>query len=121
MDYKSTKKNVDKDKFAEVYAHTKSAQKAMIAAQPELVTNKNYANVKGHRMIKKPDIQQKIQKNLEKMSKPAMAKVQELIQSDDEAIASQNAWKVIEHIRGKPLARQVNLNASVTIEDALAD
>ena len=121
MDYKSTTKHVDKEKFAEVYAHTKSAQKAMIAAEPNLITKKNYANVKGHRMLAKADIQTKIQKNLEKMSKPATKRIAELIQSDDESIATANSWKVIEHIRGKPLARNVNLNATLTIEDALLD
>lgn len=109
----------EKDTFAEVMAHTGSAQKAMIAAQPDLITRKNYANVKGHRLIKRPDIQEKMQKSLEKMSKPAMKRIQEMIQSEDESIASQNAWKVVEHIRGKPIAKNLNMNAKVNIEDAL--
>jgi len=113
------KSQVDKEVFAEVYAHTKSAQKAMIAAEPNLITKKNYANVKGHRMLKKTDMQQKIQKNLEKMSKHAIKRIDEMIQSDDEAIATTNAWRVVEQLRGKPVARNLNLNAQVTIEDVL--
>lgn len=112
-------KKPDLDTFAEVYAHTKSAQKSMLAAQPELVTKKNYANVKGQRLIKRPDIQEKIQKSLEKMSKTATKRIDSLIQSEDETIATQNVWKVVEHLRGKPVARNVNLNAQITIEDAL--
>ena len=111
----------DMEVFAEVYAHTHSAQKSMLAAQPELITKKNYANVKGQRLIKRPDIQEKIQKSLEKMSKTATKRIDEMIQSEDEGIATQNAWKVVEHLRGKPVARNLTLNAQVTIEDALFD
>jgi len=105
--------------FAEVYAHTKSPGKAMLAAQPTLVTNKNYANVKAHRLLKRSDIQDKIQKNLEKMSKSAIKRIETLIQSEDEAIATTNAWKTIEHVRGKAVTRSINLHDSASIEDAL--
>jgi hypothetical protein len=109
----------DADKFAEVYAYTKSPGKAMLAAQPNLVTDKNYANVKAHRMLKRTDIQEKIQKNLEKMSKPAIKRIEQLIQSEDEGIATQNAWRTVEHVRGKPVTRSISLHDEVTIEDAL--
>jgi hypothetical protein len=115
------KAKVDKAVFAEVYAATKSPGKAMIAAQPDLITKKNYANVKAHRMLAKSDVQTKIQQNLEKMSKKAIKRIDELIQSEDEAIATTNSWKTIEHIRGKPIAKNLNMNANVSIEDALLD
>lgn len=107
--------------FAEVYAATKQPLKAMLAAQPDLITNKNYAAVKAQRTLQKKDVQTKIQENLEKMSKKANKRIDELIMSKDEGIATQNSWKVIEHLRGKPVARNVNLNASMSIEDALTD
>jgi len=91
----------------------------MLAAQPTLVTNKNYANVKAHRLLKRSDIQDKIQKNLEKMSKSAIKRIETLIQSEDEAIATTNAWKTIEHVRGKAVTRSINLHDSASIEDAL--
>jgi hypothetical protein len=116
-----TKAKVDPEVFAEVYAYTKSPGKAMLAAQPDLVTNKNYANVKAHRMLAKKDVQAKIQENLEKMSKKAIKRIDSLIQSDDESIATTNSWRTIEHLRGKPVARNLNVNATTTIEDALTD
>lgn len=116
-----SKKLSDKqiDTFAEVQAHTKSPMKAMIAAQPELVTNKNYANVKGHRLMQKPDVQEKVRLKIEKMGAKATKRIDKLIQSENEAIATQNAWKVIEHTIGTPLKRNINLNATANIEDVL--
>jgi hypothetical protein len=50
-----------------------------------------------------------------------MKRIQELIQSDDEAIATTNSWRVVEQLRGKPIARNLNMTAKVSIEDALFD
>lgn len=113
------KNKMNKDVFAEVYAHTKKPITAAIAAEPELITRRNYANVKARRELKKPDIQEKIQKNLEKMSKNAIKRIDEMIHSDNEAIATQNSWKVVEHIRGTPTNKNLNVNAHLTIEDIL--
>ncbi len=107
--------------FAEVYAATNQPLQAMLAAQPSLVTNKRYAAVKAQRTLQKKDIQIKIQENLEKMSKNANKRIAQLITSEDESIATTNSWRVIEHLRGKPIARNLNVNASVSIEDALFD
>lgn len=109
------------DTFVEVQAITKSPQKAMLAAQPELITNKNYANVKGHRLANKPDIKAKIDLKLQKMSTKAIKTIDKMLQSDNESIATQNAWKVIEHNIGTPVKRSINVNAKATIEDALFD
>lgn len=109
------------DTFVDVQAHTKSPMKAMLAAQPELITDKNYANVKGRRLIAKPDIKARIDKKLQKMSSKATKRVEKLIQSDNESIATQNAWKVIEHNIGTPIKRNINVNAQATLEDALFD
>jgi hypothetical protein len=107
------------DKFADVQAHTKSPMKAMIAAQPELILNKNYANVKGRRLVTKPDVKARIDKKLQKMASKATKRIDSLIQSDDERIATTNAWKVIEHNVGTPISRSINVNATATVEDAL--
>lgn len=105
--------------FAEVYAKTDSPLQAVLASEPKLAQNKAYASVKANRLLKKTDIQAKIQKNLEKMHPKALKKIDELINSDNEAIASANAWRVVEQLRGKPVARNLNLTAQVNIEDAL--
>lgn len=109
------------DRFAEVQAHTKSPMKAMIAAQPELVIDKNYANVKGRRLMVKPDVKARIDKKLQKMSAKATKRIDKLIQSDNEQIATTNAWKVIEHNIGTPVKRNINIGVKANIEDALFD
>lgn len=105
--------------FAEARAAKLSPARAMIAAQPELITNKNYANVKARRLMNKPDIKTKIDQKLQKMAKSATKRVEELIQSDNEQIATANSWKVIEHNIGTPVKRNINVNTSATLEDVL--
>lgn len=107
--------------FVEVLAATNSPSKAVLAMQPELVAKKNYAAVKGQQMLKRKDIQEKIQLKLEKMAPKANKRIESLIMSDNEQVATVNSWRVIEHLRGKPVARNLNLNAKVNIEDALFD
>lgn len=107
------------DTFAEARAAKLSPAKAMIAAQPELIDNKNYANVKARRLMQRPDIKAKIDKKLQQMAPKATKRIEKLIQSDNEQIATANAWKVIEHNIGTPVKRNINVNAKATIEDAL--
>lgn len=105
--------------FTDARAAKLSPAKAMIAAQPELILNKNYANVKARRLMNKKDVKQQIDSKLQKMSKNATKRIEEMIQSENEQIATTNAWKVIEHNIGTPVKRNINLNAKMTIEDAL--
>ncbi len=105
--------------FAEVYARTNSPSKAIIAAEPALADRPHYASVKGVRVLKRSDIQTKIQNRLEKQAKKALKNVDDLLASDDEQIKSANTWKVLEQIRGKAVTRSISLHDSASIEDAL--
>lgn len=107
--------------FTDARAANLSPAKAMIAAQPELVLKKNYANVKARRLMKQPDVKEKIDKKLQKMAIKATKRIDKLIQSDNEAIATQNVWKVIEHNIGTPIKRGINMNVQANIEDVLFD
>lgn len=107
------------DIFAEVYAKTNSPSKAMIASEPGLANNRNYAKVKAQRMLKKPDVKSKIDKKLQKMSKRALENIDEMLTSDNEQIKFNNTWKVIEHNIGTPVKRSINANVKATIEDVL--
>jgi hypothetical protein len=111
----------EKERFVEAYALTRKPIISMIAAQPKLATDRNYANVKARRQLAKPDIQDKIQKKLELMSKKATKRIDKLIQSDNEQIATTNAWKVIEHVRGTPINRSITGNFKLDSEDILAN
>lgn len=105
--------------FADVYALTESPSKAMIAAEPELAAHPDYAKVKAQRVLKRSDVQEKIQKKLESMQKAALQNIKQTLTSDNEQLANANAWRIVEHVRGKPVARSINLNANAGIEDAL--
>lgn len=108
--------------FSEVMARTASPSKAIAAAYPDTYErNKAYAGVKANRMLQKPDIQAKINQKLEKMAPKALKRAQELISSDNEAVATANIWKTVEHIRGKPIARNINSNINMTVEDAISN
>lgn len=109
------------ERFTDARAAKLSPAKAMIAAQPELALNKNYANVKARRLMAKKDVKQKIDQKLQKMSTKATKRVELLIQSKNEQIATTNAWKVIEHNIGTPVKRNINVNAKANIQDALFD
>lgn len=109
------------ERFTDARVAKMSPAKAMIAAQPELALNKNYANVKGRRLLSKPDIKTKIDIKLQKLAKSATKRVEEMIQSDNEQIATTNAWKVIEHNIGTPVKRNINLTAKANLEDVLFD
>lgn len=106
--------------FADVYARTNSPLKATLAAYPNHADNPAYAAVKGQRELKKKDIQTKIQKKLETMHKKALKSIDELIVSDNDEIRFKSSKFVIEHLRGKPVARHVGLNATASLEDVLS-
>lgn len=107
--------------FVEVVAQTGSPKAAMIAVEPNLTDKPAYAANKGYRMMQRSDVQEKIQKKLENMQPKAMKRIKSLVMSEDEAIATQNAWRIVEHLRGKPVARNLNINTNANIEDALFD
>lgn len=114
-------KRIHDETFIEAVVRTGSPKAAIIAAEPELALKPAYAANKGYRMMKRKDVQEKIQKKLETMQPKAMKRINELVMSDDEGIATANAWKIVEHLRGKPVARNVNVSAKANIEDALFD
>lgn len=107
--------------FAEVYVRTDSPIKAMQAAEPALLDKPAYASVKANRTLQRTDMKARIDQKLTKMSKKALKKIDELIVSDNEQIATTNAWKVIEHNIGTPVKRNINVNAKANIQDALFD
>lgn len=116
---KTEAKEAKDNLFSEMYARTNKPSQSIIAAYPELANNPEYAKVKAQRELKRPDIKAKIDKNIQKMSKKALKRVDQLLTSDNEQIATVNSWKVIEHNIGTPIRRTVGLTANISIEDAL--
>jgi len=121
MQYKSKLTAPQRETFAIIAAQTGSPKAAMIAIEPELKDKPGYAATKANRLMKRTDVQEKVQKKLESMQPMALKRVKNLIMSEDENVATKDAHFVIEHVRGKPVARNLNMNAKVNIEDALFD
>lgn len=60
-----------------------------------------------------------VDRKLQQIAVQAVERVQELVGSEDEGIATRNSHFVIDHVRGKPLQRTENKNLNITIEDIL--
>lgn len=56
---------------------------------------------------------------LEQIGPEAIDKVRELVQSDDQRIATKNSHFVIEHLRGKAVQRSIALTGRLNIQNVL--
>jgi phage terminase small subunit len=113
-----------KKKFAEVYAKTDNATKAVQTAFKENNYSPEVARVKGSRLLTNDNVSNEIEAQklkMEKIANKAVERIAQLTESDNEQIATTNAWKVYEQVHGKALSRNVSLTATTSIEDALAE
>lgn len=60
-----------------------------------------------------------IENSLEQIGSEAIDRVQSLVHSEDERIATKNAHFVIEHIRGKAVQRNITANVRLNIQSVL--
>ena len=114
--YKTTTLTPAKKVFSEVYARTDNATKAIEVAYPNQYS-KEVARVKGHRLLTNDNVINHIeyQKNkLEKLATKAVKKVEQLIDSDNEQIATANVWKTIEQVQGKATIKSTSVNYNFT-------
>lgn len=77
---------------------------------------------RANRIVKKRQDEtaaQYIEDSLEQMSSDAIERVGELVNSEDERIATKNAHFVIEHIRGKAVQRSVSITGKLNIQSVL--
>lgn len=110
-----------KKKFAQVYAMTDNASEAVRQAFPEYAKNTSQSAIgfKGHDLLKNPNIINHIEyqrDKLEKLATDAVNRVGELIQSDNEQVATANAWKTIEQVQGKAVQRLETKSQHVTLQ-----
>lgn len=105
-------------KFSEVYAQTNNGAKAVTVAFPELKDSSvQYKSLKAQRLMKNDAVVNHIeyQKNkLEKLATKAVKKVEQLIDSDNEQIATANVWKTIEQVQGKATIKSTSVNYNFT-------
>ena len=113
--YKTRELTPAKKKFTEVYAETDNGTLAAQTAFPHLT--KGSASVKATRLLNNDIVVNHIeyQKNkLEKLASKAVNRVEELIQSDNEMVATTNIWKTIEQVQGKAVQKSTNINYNFT-------
>lgn len=120
MTYKKSELTPAKQKFAHVYAKTDNATEAVRQAYPKLMSNSSekYLTLKGHRLIANDNVSVEIeyQKNkLERLASKAVNRVEKLIDSADEKVATTNAWKTIEQVQGTATRRIEATTTGVTL------
>lgn len=111
-----------KKKFAEVYARTDNATKAVKVAFKDNNYSSAVAGVKGARLLKNDNISQEIDRQkqrMEKLSGESVDRFGELIRSENENIAFSTGKFIYEQVHGKALSRNVSLGITTTVEDAL--
>lgn len=118
---RARKRRIDPHRFAKEYLENGRNQSAAFQKLRGTATiSPKYALQGGNYYMSKPEVKNAIQlleAELERSSQKAIRKVDQLIDSKDEVIAGQNARFVIEHVKGKPIAR--NLNTNFNIEAAI--
>lgn len=108
-------------KFAVTYAKTDNATESARQSFPTIKDN-NYLAVKAHRLLRNDNVDNEIARQkqmIEKLATQAVHRVGELIQSDNEAIATTNSWNTIRQVQGNPTNKteSTNLNIEALLTD----
>lgn len=112
-----------KKKFVEEYAKLDNGAEAVRRAYPELKdSSPQYLSTKAARLMKNDEIINHLEhqkQKLEKLATKAVEKVEQLIESENEQIATTNAWKTIEQVQGKAMTKNLSITATDTLEEVL--
>lgn len=78
--------------------------------------SESYRKYGGAYMMAKPEVQDAIalvKTELESLALGAVKKVGDLVNSENEVVAGQNARFIIEHVKGKPVTQNVSTNINI--------
>lgn len=78
--------------------------------------SESYLRAGGAQMMQKPSVKAAIElvkQELDNHALSAVKKVGELVNSENEVVAGQNARFIIEHVKGKPMTQNVNTNINI--------
>lgn len=118
MKYRKSELTPAKKKFAEVYAKTDNATQAVKQAYPDMKTSDNTLRVKGHRLLTNDNVSREIEyqkDKLERLATKAVDRLEGLMSSDDEDVATKNIWNTIHQVQGKPLQQIQSTSLGVTL------
>lgn len=118
--YKKSELTPAKKKFAQTYAKTDNAAQAVRIAYPDsaqTMTDETIRN-KATRLLTNASVNEEIeyQKNkLERLASKSVARLEKLIESEDENVATKNIWNTIHQVQGKPLTKIETTTTGVTL------
>lgn len=118
---KTTRVTPDKVRFAKEYAKDTNGTKAALKVYPHL-TPESAAN-KAYRLLKNNDVLDTIEKQRQRMellASKSVQKFEEHMDSDDGNLSFSASKFVYEQVHGKATQKNLNINASASIEDVLA-
>ena len=121
MSYKKSELTPAKKKFCQEYAKTDNATKAVKIAFKDNNLTELSARNKASYLLTKPNVQTEIQlqkSKLENLANKAIYKVDQLLDSQDEKIASSNAQFVINKVH-PTITKTENTNLNINIETLL--
>lgn len=106
-------------KFKAVESRTGNGTQAVRELEPDRINPTNRAHtIQTH--INNAEVNPYIENRLIEMVQPSLNRISDLIESDNDQVATKNAWKVVEHIRGKEINRSISETRTINIETILA-
>jgi phage terminase small subunit len=107
-----------KKRFAQEFARTDNATQALLTAYGDKPITYGSAGVAANRLLKNDNVSREIEYQkgkLEQLASRAVDRVEKLIESDNEQVATANAWKTIEQVQGKAVQQIKTENTSVNV------
>jgi phage terminase small subunit len=109
-----------KQTFVNEYIKCDNATESVRRAFPELLKaegeSEHYLEVKANRLMRNDEVQLAINNQKQKLvtiANRAVKRVEQLVESDNEKIATQNVWQVIDHVHGKAIQQIQSTSQSV--------
>lgn len=111
-----------KKRFAQEFARTDNATQSLLTAYADKEVTYGSAATIANRLLKNVEVSSEIEYQkgkLERLASKAVNRVEQLINSDNETVATANVWKTIEQVQGKATQKVVTENSSVVINLSL--
>lgn len=106
-------------KFKAVESRTGNATQAVRELEPDRINPTNRAHtIKVH--LNNAEVNPYIENRLIELAKPSLDRLGDLIESDNDQVATKNVHYVIDHLRGKAINRSISETRTVNIETILA-
>ncbi len=106
-------------KFQAVKAQTGNASQAVRELEPDRVNPATRAHTI-QQQLNKGEVSSYIEHQLIELAQPALQRLEELIDSPNDQVATKNVHYVVDHLRGKAINRSISETRTINIETILA-